>query len=543
MKTKLLLIMVLILVITSFKSKAQQTGITNFPLKSLGSVAYGTDVLIQGSTSEDQRSTKIVVASNGYLYAAYMISGGGFRIAKSTDDGSTWTYSSTLRQSYYINSVDIAVTGADAASINVWVITSAYAKASIDMWDVTLQKFNQNMAQLTTTQFDQMISNEGFPDVAIATDYGYQAAGATPFSIGIIYSKVGAVNDHVIFKSSADGGSTFANTQILASTGHYFINVSLAFGRSPALPEGRYFAAWDKQAYFTYTYEVFGQVYTAHSLTQFDGSWSTPARLDNIGLGLADASKNPTIACQADQVNNSSSAFSVVVMFERLLTASGTHTYVFGAGNLNPVGGSNWLHTFSSGSGNIIENEPDVTYDQTHQRFYVTWCDSLNAKLKCSVNDMNLQAAGSWSLYSDGYNDAANLVSPFPKVKVNPVTQQLVHVWDSQRSAMIANATFDKSDFAVSTPEVTAANKFTFSAFPNPFRIQTNLAFNLNNEEVVSASVYDLSGRQVLNIPAQSYPAGNQKIELNMNSLEPACYIVQLHAGKEVGFQRIVVIP
>jgi hypothetical protein len=114
---------------------------------------------------------------------------------------------------------------------------------------------------------------------------------------------------------------------------------------------------------------------------------------------------------------------------------------------------------------------------------------------------MNLQATGSWPLYSDGYNDAANLVSPLPKVKVNPVTQQLVHVWDSQRSAMIANATFDKSDFAVSTPEVITADKFTFSAFPNPCRIQTNLTFDLNNGEVVSASVYDLSGRQVLTIP------------------------------------------
>ncbi|MCX6268560.1 MAG: hypothetical protein NTW16_14585, partial [Bacteroidetes bacterium] len=389
MKTLFQKLMVLALMVSGIGALAQQPSLSGIPYKSTESPVYGTDVLIQNKPSEDQRHAKIVVASNGWLYAAYIISSGGFRMAKSVDNGVTWTYSNTLKTSYYLNAVDIVVTGADTNFMNIWAVTAGFMKASIDMWDVTVEKLNQHMALVSSTTLDQMISNDGFPDVAIATDFAFPSSGASPFSIGIIYSKIGAVNDNVIFKSSADGGISFSNTKTLASTGHYFINVALGFGRSPALAEGRYFAAWDKQPFFSYYESYFGKVYTAHTLAQFNGSWTVPTQLDTIGGGFADGAKDPSIACQADLLNNNSNAFSVVVMYNKKLNASGSNSCVYGAGNRNPVNGTPWTSIFSSGTGTRHEIEPDVTYDPSHQKFYVTWSDSLSAKLKCAVNDMN----------------------------------------------------------------------------------------------------------------------------------------------------------
>jgi hypothetical protein len=512
------------------------------PFKSTESNTYGTDILIQGNPSEDQRSTKIAVASTGTLYAAFLISNGGLRVARSEDNGTTWTHSATLRSAYYITAVDLTVTGADAASLNVWVVSSGYLKSSIDMWDVSVEKLNQNMSLLTSTSLDQMLSNYGFFDVAIATDFAFPSAGASPFSIGIVYSKIGAVNDNVIFRSSADGGNSFTGTRTLASSGHYYGNVALAFGRSPALPEGRYFAAWDKQPSFSYYGSYFGKIYTSHTTSQFNGAWSAPVRLDTIGGGFTDGAKDPSIACQADLLNNSSNAFSVVVTYDKMLTASGSHTCVYGAGNLNPVGGNAWSSVFSSGTGNILNMESDVTYDPVHQKFYVTWSDSLNAKLKCAHTRVNLTDGGSWISLSNGYNDAANIQNPFPRVKVNPVTSQVVNVWNSQRDAMTANATFDLSDFPVGIQDAPTPEKFSFSISPNPCHGQATLTFNSTGEEAVSVNVYDLLGNKVSEVPSQTYPSGSNRVNIPADQLQPACYLVQVRSGSNAEVKRLIVI-
>ena len=328
MKTLLQQLVILVLVISGLAGRAQQANYPGVPYKSLESPVYGTDILIHSNSSEDQRHTKIVVDQNGYLYAAYLVANGGYRVARSIDNGSTWTISALFGSAFYLNALDIVVTGSDTNTMNVWAVSAGYMKNSIDIWDVTLEKLNQHMVQVSSTNIDQEFSNYGFPDVAIATDFAYPSAGAFPFSIGILYSKVLYLtgNNQVIFKSSADGGNTFTNTQQVASTGHYYMNVALAFGRSPALPEGRYFAAFDKQPTFDYTASLFGNVYTAHSISQFDGGWSAPYQLDTIGGALANGAKDPSISCQADQVNNSTNAFSVVVLYEKKLTASGNHT-------------------------------------------------------------------------------------------------------------------------------------------------------------------------------------------------------------------------
>jgi hypothetical protein len=192
--------------------------------------------------------------------------------------------------------------------------------------------------------------------------------------------------------------------------------------------------------------------------------------LDTIGGGFADGAKDPSIACQADQFNNINNAFTVVVMYDKMLTASGSKSCVFGAGNLNPVAGNPWSSVFTTGTGNISDIESDVTYDPIQQNFYVTWSDSLNAKLKCAFTDIDLSIGGNWTPFSGGYNDAANIDAPFPRVKVNTFSGQVVNVWNSLRSSMIANATFDQSGIPVGLVDPSPSKQFSFSVYPCPGR-------------------------------------------------------------------------
>ncbi|MEI7980887.1 MAG: T9SS type A sorting domain-containing protein, partial [Bacteroidota bacterium] len=198
--------------------------------------------------------------------------------------------------------------------------------------------------------------------------------------------------------------------------------------------------------------------------------------------------------------------------------------------------------TFSSGTGNIRDIEPDVTYDPSHHKFYTTWSDSLTAKLKCSLNDIDLQTGGAWTLFYDGYNDGTNISNPFPKVKVNPVSQEVIHVWDGDLTATRTNATFDKSYVPVGVQDAAEPSKFSFNVSPNPSQGQADISFSLSRDELVYANLYDLSGRQVFAIAPQNFSSGNHRIRLNADQLEPACYIVQLHCGSVVATQRMIII-
>ncbi|MEI7981297.1 MAG: hypothetical protein WCI71_06560, partial [Bacteroidota bacterium] len=202
MKSLLQKFAIIILVLTGISAKTQQSGNTFIPYKSLDSPVYGTDILIHANPGEDQRHTKIVVASNGYLYAAYLISSGGYRVARSTDNGNTWTISALQSSSHYLNAVDITVTGADTSTMNVWVVSAGYMKNAIDIWNVTLEKLDQHMNSQSSTLIEQFFSNFGFADVAIANDFAYPSGGTSPFSVAILYSKILSMggNTQVIFK-------------------------------------------------------------------------------------------------------------------------------------------------------------------------------------------------------------------------------------------------------------------------------------------------------------------------------------------------------
>ena len=502
------------------------------PFKSTEAPVYGTDVIIHDNASENQRHAKIAVASNGWLFAAFGLVTGGYRLARSTDNGVTWMTGSIHRAGYYLNAVDLVVTGADTASMRIWVASAGYMKVSIDVWDVSVEKIDPMLNVLGTTSLDGMISNFGYPDVAIATDFGHPSTGASPFSIGVIFSKIGTVGDNIIFRSSADGGATFANTRSLPFSGHWAGNVALAFGRSLSHPEGRYVAAWDKQTDFTYYGSYYGQIFTSHTLALFDGEWSAPEAVDTVGGGLSNSAKDPSLACQSDVADNGSGSFSALLTFDRKLDSQGTKSCVIGLGNTNPAGGASWSEVFVSGSGSVRDFEGDAAYDATGRRFLVTWADSLNSKLKCGYDGLDFPAnPGSWTLLSAGYNDGTAVSNPFPRVKVVPGTGQAVHVWDGDRSASVTNTTFDNADPTVGVGGTPVLSGPDARLFPNPCRSETSLDFVLDKPGQVVLALYDVTGREIPVQGSGSYDAGHSRVRLDTSSFREGIYFLSMKAG------------
>ncbi len=71
---------------------------------------------------------------------------------------------------------------------------------------------------------------------------------------------------------------------------------------------------------------------------------------------------------------------------------------------------------------------------------------------------------------------------------------------------------------------------------PNPFVGQTSLRINLVKESEVSVTVYDLSGKQMLEVNnGRSYAAGTHDLALDLASFQPGTYlcVVQQNGQRE----------
>jgi hypothetical protein len=509
------------------------------PIKSVASAAYGTDVIIQPNSGEDQSGVRISCAFNGWLYSSFMISSGGFRVARSTDNGLSWTYSITLRSDLYLVAMDLAVTGTDPGSLKVWVVNSGYTKSNIDIWEVSVEELNGDLAMTGTTLLDQILSNSGFPGVAIASDYKYPSTGTNPFSIGVLYSKAGNARDSIIFRSSGDGGITFDNHKAVAGMQSYLGGkVSLAFGRSPGQPEGRYFAAWAEAPYW----DPAGQIYTAYTEASYNSNWTAPYRVDNIPQNAANTSRNPVIACQANNMNNGSMEFTSMILFDRFDQTTGKYG-IAGVYNTSPVSAGIWQPTLVSGTSASWDIQPDITFDPDHNNFYATWCDSTGQKLNCSYQAMDIPAPDSWTPFSEAYNDQPNLLAPFPRVAVNLAVQQIVNVWTGKVNEMIGNATFDGGDMFVATPEITGiGHSFEVSVSPNPSASLITISFQLEAPADVKFVLYNLFGQQLLTLPETRFEKGKQSMQLNVAKLVSGSYIYQVIYGSQLSSGRISVI-
>jgi hypothetical protein len=489
------------------------------PIKSVTSPSYGTDIIIQPNSSEDQS--------------------GGFRVARSTDNGLNWTYSATLRSDIYLVAIDLVVTGTEAGSLKVWVVNSGFTKSNIDIWEVSVEELNGDLTLTGATLLDQILSNSGFPGVAIASDYKYPSAGAVPFSLGILYSKAGNARDSIIFRSSGDGGITFDNHKAVAAMQSYLGGkVALAFGRSQSRPEGRYFAAWAQAPYW----DPAGQIFTAFTDVSFNGTWTIPYRVDLIPQNSAGTSKNPVIACQANNTDNGSLEFTTMILFDRLDQSTGKYGIV-GVYNTKPTSSGDWYSTLVSDPANSWDIQPDITFDQDNNNFYATWCDSTGQNLKCSYQAFNVPAPNSWLPFSTAYNDSPNLLAPYPRVAINAAAQQVVHVWTGLTSTLVGNATFDGGDMAVFTPELAGAgHSFYVSVFPNPSQSCATVSFQLEEPAAVKLILYDVFGQQLLTLSETRLEKGNQTMPLNVDILATGSYIIQVIAGRHVSCGRISVI-
>jgi len=356
--------------------------------------------------------------------------------------------------------------------------------------------------------------------------------------MAVAYSKPGDGNmDTLYFCSSSNGGMSFDNKRIVTLSNHHIEKVSLSFGRSLSKPEGRYFVAWDEK---NPAYAATGHIYTAHTEPYFNSSFTKPVCLDSLDPAAINMGRNPSIACQLNNVNNDSINLTEVVLFDKF--NSSTQRYdISGYYNLQATSHTNFkkLNISNSAHYNI---QPSINFNHFDSTFMVTYYDSTTQKLIYLLNDFNLENPDNWQFISTGYNDSSHLAAPYPKVVLNQDQKKGANVWVSE--GLIGNgvAMFDApySTYTGGTENI-FSRKEGFSVYPNPCKSNIIIDFELQKASNVTIAIYNLIGQEVGMITNQDYSSGKHELKCSVNLL-PGSYLCSYKTDDFLTTQKLMVI-
>ena len=79
-------------------------------------------------------------------------------------------------------------------------------------------------------------------------------------------------------------------------------------------------------------------------------------------------------------------------------------------------------------------------------------------------------------------------------------------------------------------------------AYPNPFNPETSLAYNLPEDGFISLAIYDIEGREVVDLDEGFRLAGHYEVVFNAADLSSGVYFAQLISGNSIATQKLMLI-
>jgi len=504
---------------------------------------FGTDIVVKNLPEQNQQNLVVCSAFNGWWYAAYSYDTqgqGSKSVLKSEDKGATWTVlfegPCGIDHSSYTK-LDILVCGTSLSDLTLFLACCRYDSVS-----------GRRLAWITTYNgvtgepIDEIFQDPSYKtkDLAIASDYLYPAANSNPYSIVAVYSKGFFTNpDSIYFCSFSNGGVTFylSNKKRIASSPNYFHKVALSYGRSPSYPEGRYFATWEEQ---TAEGAEYGHIYTAHTETDINSSFTEPVMLDSLDPSLYNKVRNPSIACQSNDVDNSHQNITEIVLFEKNEGVANQNKVV-GFYNTEAASADNFHKVnIDTMPGNKLQ--PDICFNPYDTGFMVTYYDSTANKLPFITNNFNLTEPDSWNIISAGYNDTPDLSHPQPGIALDLMKQSGMTSWIAERPGGNGEAFMDAPFiyYAGVQDEQTSTSPGC-RAFPNPASTEITFEFELPAPGTITLSIHSTLGQPAGASVHKGCSAGKQQLRYDVSQLPAGLYFYTLRTNTGVTSGKVVV--
>lgn len=84
--------------------------------------------------------------------------------------------------------------------------------------------------------------------------------------------------------------------------------------------------------------------------------------------------------------------------------------------------------------------------------------------------------------------------------------------------------------------------QFTLSVAPNPFNASTTIRFTLPQMQSVRVRVYDVQGREVMQLADRQYPAGSHVMQFDGESLASGVYFLRLETLGQIETRKLMLI-
>ncbi len=502
------------------------------PLVEGDNLKYGTDIIVHDDATQDQRNAQIGVAPNGWLFACYSLGTGGFQIAKSIDHGLTWSVSSVTQPGTICESLGLSVCGNDESDIRLFIATSSVIIPGRASVSIMVYTFDASMIQLGESQLHSM-NDAAYHDVAIASDFPFPSSGASPYSIGVVFTTDSSPADTAIFMVSGDGGTTFSTRKVLGISWGKYGQVALAPGRSLDYPNGIYFAAIEEP-----TTGLLGKIWETHNQASFNSDFTFMVSMDDAA-GLSNLCKNPSIACQHNNISNGIKGLSVAILFERFVNAGNYN--IAGTSNKSPLGGGFW--TRLDVTGNTKYNlQPDISFDPQSNKFLATYFDSTSQQLNYVNKSQELTDPSSWEIIKTGYNDQSNLTAPCPRVLINPVKQKAFHIWNGVRPGGNGMAVFEPEYSPTGIPgNPDNSSEFVRRVFPDPARDIIYFELADAGDAGIRISILDAVGKQVYD-RVSGHEKGTRIISVLLTSLPGGIYQYVIRQKDQIGQGSFIIL-
>jgi photosystem II stability/assembly factor-like uncharacterized protein len=131
-------------------------------------------------------------------------------------------------------------------------------------------------------------------------------------------------------------------------------------------------------------------------------------------------------------------------------------------------------------------------------------------------------------------------------------------VWDGLSRAMIWDILFsgdqvflasdrgiwkNTSGFTVSSAEESNYRSFSlFQNYPNPFNPSTTIKYSVSETGVVTLSIYDLLGSEVIKLLEEEKPAGEYELKWNASGYPSGVYFIRMQAGQFSDMRKLLLM-
>ena len=148
---------------------------------------------------------------------------------------------------------------------------------------------------------------------------------------------------------------------------------------------------------------------------------------------------------------------------------------------------------------------------------------------------------GSYLAYGNDGNHYNDSINKQPNTAVSVAVANGIH-YGSDHIPVICRFTMSGTSAIVTQTSTLPSNFNLKQNYPNPFNPSTTVSFSLPFNSTVALNVYDLNGKQVMDVMNENKSAGTYSVVVDASALPSGTYFYRLRAGAFTSMKKMVLI-